>query len=287
MSITGRRESEAHARVATKRRGALDPTLRLAAEEAEEADEATASGRAGAPFDSSEPGEPPERPRIRERARELGVERLDDGELVALLVERGVVGEPLEPRVARLLREAGGLEGLASLGVSALADDHGLGLARGARVAAAIEVGLRVARRAKERGPVASSSEDVERWGRARLAHLAHEELWALLLDAKNRLVAERMIARGGLHACATTPRDVLRPVVRESTHAFVLVHNHPGGDPCPSREDVFFTKRVAEAADVLGVALLDHVVVARDGYVSMLEAGLLDAGRGVTPARR
>jgi DNA repair protein RadC len=227
-----------------------------------------------------------ERPRIRERARELGVERLGDEELLALLVERGVVGEPLEPRVARLLREAGGLDGLASLGVSALAEDHGLGLARGARIAAAIELGLRVARHAKERsGIVASSSEDVERWGRARLAHLAHEELWALLLDARNRLVAERMIARGGLHACATTPRDVLRPVVREATHAFVLVHNHPGGDPCPSREDAFFTRRVAEAAEVLGVALVDHVIVARDGYVSMLESGMLDEPRGSTRA--
>jgi DNA repair protein RadC len=228
-----------------------------------------------------------ERPRIRERAREVGVELLDDEELLALLIERGVVGEPLEPRVARLLREAGGLDGLASLGVSALAEDHGLGLARGARVAAAIELGLRVARHAKERGAVvASSSEDVERWGRARLAHLAHEELWALLLDARNRLVGERLVARGGLHACATTPRDVLRPVVREATHAFVLVHNHPGGDPCPSREDAFFTRRVAEAAEVLGVALVDHVIVARDGYVSMLESGMLDERHGSRRAR-
>ncbi len=221
---------------------------------------------------------PRERPRIRERAREIGVEGLEDAELVALLVERGVAGEPLEARVHRLLREAGGLEGLASLGILALADDHALGLACAARISAGIELGLRVARKANERSTVtAGSSHDVDRWGRARLAHLGHEELWALLLDAKNRVVAERMVARGGLHACATTARDVLRPIVREASDAFVLVHNHPGGDPCPSREDVIFTRRVAAAASTVGVSLVDHVVVAREGHVSMLEAGLLE----------
>jgi DNA repair protein RadC len=247
---------------------------------------ARGSARAGgAPITAPE-DEARERPRVRERARELGVERLGDEELVMLLVERGVPGEPLEPRVARLMREAGGLDGLASLGVSALAEDHGLGLACGARIAAAVEIGIRVARRARETSIMsAGSAEEVERWGRGRLGHLAHEELWALLLDARNRVVAERMIARGGLHACATTPRDVLRPVVREAASAFVLVHNHPGGDPCPSREDVFFTQRVAEAARTVGVALVDHVVVARDGYVSMLEARLIGE-ETLAPAR-
>lgn len=245
---------------------------------------ARAGGRPRAIDEASRQGEREsererEKPRVRERARELGIERLGDEELIALLVERGVPGEPLEPRVARLMREAGGIDGLASLGVTALAEDLGLGLACGARIAAAVELGVRVARRARElasSATSASSAEDVERWGRAKLGHLAHEELWALLLDARNRVVGERLIARGGLHACATTPRDVLRPVVREAAGAFVLVHNHPGGDPCPSREDVFFTQRVAEASRAVGVALVDHVVVAREGYVSMLEARLL-----------
>lgn len=236
--------------------------------EAREArEEAKLRGRAGA------------RPRLREHALERGVELLGDHELVALLVERGTEGEPLEQRVERLLREAGGLPGLCSRGVGAMVSELGLGLACGARLAAAIELGVRAARLAHdvERAP-ATSAFDVERWARRRLVGLAHEELWALLLDTRNRIVAERMLARGGLHACALTARDVLRPVVREASSAFVLVHNHPGGDPCPSREDVGFTRKVHVAASTLGVTLVDHVVVARDGHVSMLEAGLFGA---------
>lgn len=222
----------------------------------------------------------PERPKpqLRERALARGVDSLADEELVAILVERGTEHEPLERRVQRLLAEAGGLPGLLSRGVGGLAHELGLGLACGARLAAAIELGVRAARlaHAVERAP-ATSAHDVERWARRRLSGLAHEELWALLLDARNRIVGERMLARGGLHACALTARDVLRPVVREAASAFVLVHNHPGGDPCPSREDIAFTRTVSAGATTLGVTLVDHVVVAREGHVSLLEAGLLD----------
>jgi DNA repair protein RadC len=214
------------------------------------------------------------KPRLRERALERGVEDLGDEELIALLVERGTAAEPLLERVTRLMREAGGLSGLCSRGVGGIAYELGLGLACGARVAAAIELGVRAQRLSVPAGLPARSAHDVERWARSRLASLAHEELWALLLDTRNRVVATRMLARGGLHACALTARDVLRPVVREASSAFVLVHNHPGGDPSPSREDVSFTRNVQRAAHALGVALVDHVVVAREGWVSMLEAG-------------
>lgn len=225
------------------------------------------------------PPEANERPRLRERALERGVDALTDEQLVAILVERGTEGEPLERRVERLLREAGGLAGLVSRGVGGLATELGLGLACGARIAAAIELGVRASRLGKDLEPKsASSAFDVERWARTRIATLGHEELWALLLDTRNRIAGERLLARGGLHACAITARDVLRPVVREASSAFVLVHNHPGGDPCPSREDVTFTRTVSAAAETLGIALVDHVIVAREGHVSMLEAGLLDA---------
>jgi DNA repair protein RadC len=226
----------------------------------------------------TEGSEPRTKPRLRERALERGVESLSDEELVAILVERGTESERLDARVQRLFRECGGLPGLVSRGVGGLSTELGLGLAVGARIAAAIELGIRMSRIAfdVERSPATSAS-DVERWARRRLATLPHEELWALLLDSRNRIIAERMLARGGLHACALTARDALRPIVREAASAFVLTHNHPGGDPCPSREDVAFTRAVQKASVVLGITLVDHVVVAREGHVSFLEAGLLD----------
>jgi DNA repair protein RadC len=83
-------------------------------------------------------------------------------------------------------------------------------------------------------------------------------------------------VAQGGLHGCALTPGDVLRPAVRDGGSAFVLVHNHPSGDPVPSREDVAMTRLVAAAGELLGVPLLDHVIVARGGESSLLELGAL-----------
>jgi DNA repair protein RadC len=223
-------------------------------------------------------GAPPDE--LLQRALHVGVDHLDDEELVALLVDPVVDDARIEAndRAARVFEEAGGLGGLASRGIGALACELKLPLACAARLAAAVELGIRVAALARDPSlDAATSAADVERWGRARLVALPHEELWALLLDTRNRIIGERMIARGGLHAMAITARDVLRPVVREAVSAFVLVHNHPGGDPCPSQEDVTFTSTIASAAATLGMILVDHVVVAREASVSMLESGLMD----------
>ena len=221
-----------------------------------------------------------EGPEARERAFVHGLDHLDDASLIALLIEDAE--ELPEHRAARILEEAGGLGGLASRGVGALSSDLRLDVERATRLAAACEIGVRLAALARDTTlDPATCAGDVERWAATRLAFLPHEELWVLLLDSRNRIVAERMIARGGVHALATTAGDVLRPVVRESSTAFVLVHNHPGGDPCPSREDLAFTRAVSDAAATLAITMVDHVVIARDSAISMLESGLLDTLEG------
>lgn len=125
-----------------------------------------------------------------------------------------------------------------------------------------------------------ASGDAVARWARPRLAHLEHEELWVLLLDGRNRLRHAVRAAQGGQHACSLTPADVLRPAVRGAASALVLVHNHPSGDPTPSREDVAMTRAVAAACEVVAIPLMDHVIVARDGASSLLEQGLLVTSR-------
>jgi DNA repair protein RadC len=96
------------------------------------------------------------------------------------------------------------------------------------------------------------------------------------MLDGNQGLRAARQVARGGLHGMHVGPRDPLRLALRDGGSAFVLVHNHPSGDPTASQEDIRFTAHVAQAADVVGVPLLDHVIVARNGYASLLDQGLL-----------
>jgi len=218
-------------------------------------------------------------PGPRERLSDLGIDALGDAELIALLLGTGHAGESVQVLAHRLLEEQGGIEGLARAGVGELAVRRGVGGAKGARIAAAVELGRRIAaanaRLLTIRLP---DSRAVDAWGRPRLGALDHEELWMLALDGQNRLRAARRVASGGLHGMFVSPRDPLRAALREGASAFVLVHNHPSGDPTPSAEDVTFTAAVADAACIVSTPLLDHVIVTRSRFASMLELAMIPA---------
>ena len=220
----------------------------------------------------------------RERAMEVGVESLGDAELLAIVLGTGCTGIPVSVLAARLLEEHGGVAGLARSGVGELAEPVGMGAAKGAKVAAAIELGRRATFAASlDALPKLPDREAVEAWARSRLATLDHEELWVLALDGRHGLRAARRVASGGIHGLHVTARDPLRIALREAASAFVLVHNHPSGDPTPSDEDLAFTRAVVEGAAAIATPMLDHVVVARRRATSMLDAGLLPS---VTRAR-
>jgi DNA repair protein RadC len=137
------------------------------------------------------------------------------------------------------------------------------------RIAAAFELGRRVMSESASPSSVANSA-DVAAWAQKRLVALDHEELWLLALDGRNRIRAIRCVAKGGLHGMGVRAADPIRLALRSAASGFVLVHNHPSGDPAPSAEDVEFTRRVAAAAAVVGTPLLDHVVVASEGFSSV-----------------
>ncbi|MBX3200960.1 MAG: JAB domain-containing protein [Labilithrix sp.] len=207
-----------------------------------------------------------------------------------------------EPR-RDLLERAGGLERLACAGAFEIAahlegrDLDALdrrraarpgraALARARSLAAAFELGRRL-ERARARPPEKLMSADaVAAWAQPRIGALAHEELWMLALDGRGHLRASRCVALGGLHGAAVRAADPIRAALRADASAFVLVHNHPSGDPTPSREDAVLTAEVAAAAQVAGVPLLDHVVVARGGFacVPMLAPEPPRARDGASP---
>lgn len=190
-----------------------------------------------------------------------------------MLVGRERSGASRAP-AARLLDSAGGLAGIAVLGPRDIAAFAGVHETRALRLSAAIELGRRVHIALGElcREPM-SSYQEVESWARPRLSALEHEEVWLLCLDGRNALRSSRRVAQGGAHGCALTPKDILTPALKDAASAIVLVHNHPSGDPTPSPEDVHMTRAVAEACNVVGVPLLDHIVVARGGSRSVFEA--------------
>ncbi|MEO6418663.1 MAG: DNA repair protein RadC [Polyangiaceae bacterium] len=215
----------------------------------------------------------------RERAAEGGIETLGGPELIALLLGTGSPREPVLVLAEALLHEYGGMLGLARAGLGELALREGVGMAKGARLAAAIELGKRVQTElARPNGLALSDSSAVVKWARPRVAALEHEELWALAVDARHHLKCARKVASGGLHGIHVAARDPLRIMLREGASAFILVHNHPSGDPAPSPEDITFTERIAEAGDVVGTPLLDHVIIGRPNHTSMLDCGFLRA---------
>jgi DNA repair protein RadC len=219
----------------------------------------------------------------KERARDLGFDALSEAELLALLLGSGNSEAPAHVMAQSLLDDFGGVTGLARAGVGEISERGGIGPAKATRIAAAAELGKRFfAASSRRDGEAFSDADVVDAWARPRLATLEHEELWALALDGRNRLRAARRIAVGGLHGIHVQPRDPLRAMLREGASAFVLVHNHPSGDPKPSDEDIRFTERIAAAADVVSTPLIDHVVVGAPGYTSLLKAGLMPSPKGI-----
>lgn len=222
----------------------------------------------------------------REKLESHGSHQLSDGELVAILLGTGTRGRPAAALAEQLLCQLGGLHGLLQAGMSQLASLSGVGTGKAARISAALELGRRANAQPLWRGSRLSSSEDVYRAFGPLLCHAKHEELWAVALDVRQRVISRFLLARGGLSACPVTASDVFRPLIRDAASAAILIHNHPSGAADPSTDDLALTERLAGVGQLLGIAVLDHVIVAADGYFSCLDAGLYrHHGRG--PAGR
>ena len=212
----------------------------------------------------------------RERALREGMTEIADVDLVALVLGTGTRGLSVIDVARALVDEPGGIARLGRASPKELAPRQGVGPAKALRLAACFELGRRAAmERLASRTRLGTSSEVAEMM-RPRVGHLDHEEMWVLALDGQNGVRALRRIAQGGLHGCCVAARDILRIALCEAASAIVLVHNHPSRDPTPSVEDVAMTRVVMEAAEVVGVPLVDHVIVAGEAHASMLDLGLI-----------
>lgn len=208
---------------------------------------------------------------------------LTDGELLALVLEViGPGGQPQRGLSAELLSASAGLGGLCAfvnLQLHCVKGPATAGLSREQleRLAVALELGRR-ASHSPLTGCTVRSHHDVQSWAAGHLAGLEHEEVWVLVLGGRQQVRVASCVARGGMHGCGLLPADVLRPVLRCAANAFILVHNHPSGDPSPSRDDVLMTQALQQACFCVGITLLDHVIVSRSGSYSLGEAGVLDS---------
>jgi DNA repair protein RadC len=203
----------------------------------------------------------------------LGPEALSDSELLSILFGTGVRGEPVHAMAARVLAAVGGPGGLprAERGVLAAM----CGPARAASVVAALELGRRAVHAMACERPVIGSAQDAAQLLHPRLAHLEREQSMVLLLDRKHRVLTQSVVGFGGIAHAPMAPREVCAAALREPGVAAVLVaHNHPSGDPEPSGDDVRITRRLAEAASVVGLEFVDHIIVAARGWISLRSEG-------------
>jgi len=212
----------------------------------------------------------------------VGPEALSDAELLALLLRTGDRGRDALAVATRLLALSGGLAGLARASAGELAVVPGVGPAKSASLRASVELGRRLAARRLAPGTPIRGPGDVFRHFHPRLRHASTERFFVVLLDGRHRVVRHELVSQGTLTASLVHPREVFRPALRASAAAVVLVHNHPSGDPTPSREDREITERLARAGELLGIPVLDHVVVAERGYRSVCE----DAREGQNESR-
>jgi len=207
------------------------------------------------------------------RLQEGGAERLATSELLALLL--GKVACPENARRARRLLRRHGLPELATFDSRRWSAQPGTGPAAAARICAAFELGRRChdsasPARPRLNGPAAVFSQ---------VRHLAgarKEHLLGLYVDAQNGLLHRETISIGSLNTTRSHPREILYPAVAHLALGFMLAHNHPSGSLDPSPEDIEFTRGVQRAAELMGIELYDHLIVARSGYTSMRELGLL-----------
>jgi len=219
----------------------------------------------------------PESARPRERLLSGGPEILSDAELLALILRSGSAadGNTAVDMARKLLQHFGDLRRLAGATIAELCTFSGIGPAKAAEIQALFELARRFARSEIRPGTRLTSSQDVFDHFHERLRARRKEVFISLLLDSKNRLLREVQVSEGSLNASIVHPREVFAPVIRESAAAVLFVHNHPSGDPTPSREDIELTTRLREAGELMGVRVLDHIIVGNGEYVSFCDRGL------------
>ena len=217
--------------------------------------------------------------RPREKLVSYGPAVLSNAELLAILLRTGTRGESVLRMAERVLAycKDRGLASMVHMSVEELAKIHGLGPGKAATVLAAVELGRRLAI-AEARVEIIHGPEDVARFAMPHFRHETKEHFAVLLLNTKNHILAMPVISQGSLTASVVHPREVFEAAVRHSAASMILLHNHPSGDPSPSREDIAVTERLVKAGQIMDIPGLDHVIIGNDAFASLKEKGLMGA---------
>ena len=212
----------------------------------------------------------PEDDRPRERLVQKGVRALSDAELLAVLLGSGRAGTSAIDLAQQILQDLDGFSGIHREDISRLLEIKGVGLAKAARIKAAVEVAYRLS--SKERGDkwiIKTPQDLVEMLGHD-LRASDQEEFWVVWLNARNVVMDQKLLYKGSQDATTVRVSEVFKLVVSKNANAIMVAHNHPSGDPTESPEDVNMTRAIIEAGKLLDIRVLDHVIIGLHGFTSI-----------------
>ncbi len=213
--------------------------------------------------------------RPRERLVKFGEQALSAQELLQLILGRGIAGESVALTAQKLLTQFGSLQKLSEASIEELSSVRGIGLAKAAQIKAAFEIGRRLSVQIMPyKSKELTDPKKVYQLIKSKLKNYHKEHFYIVVLNSRNWSVAE--ISIGSLNASVVHPREVFAEAIKNKAASVIFCHNHPSGDPEPSRDDLEITKRLTDAGKILGIEVADHIIVARDKFLSFKERGLI-----------
>ncbi|WP_305095754.1 RadC family protein [Croceibacterium aestuarii] len=216
------------------------------------------------------------RARLRQRLLDGGSEALADYEVLEYLLYAAIPRGDTKPAAKALLARFGSLAGVLEADHRQLEDVDGVGAASAAALKAVALAARRMARSKVREKTVLGSWQALLDYLTIDMAHLTLERVRVLYLDARNRLILDHMAQEGTIDEAAIHPREVVKKGLEVGASAMILVHNHPSGNPEPSRADIQITRRIAEVGQLLGITVHDHVIIGSEGHVSLKAKGLI-----------
>ncbi|MGM0853308.1 MAG: RadC family protein [Bacillota bacterium] len=218
----------------------------------------------------------PQDERPRERLIQSGAASLSNQELLAILLRTGTKSESVLQLANRLLNHFDGLNLLKDASLEEITKTKGIGLAKAVQIMAAVEFGRRISNLAFDDRYSIRSPEDGANYVMNDMRFLAQEHFVCLYLNTKNQVLHKQTIFIGSLNASIVHPREVFKEAFRRSAASIICIHNHPSGDPTPSREDIEVTKRLVECGRIIGIDILDHLIIGEKKFISLKEKGYL-----------
>ncbi|MBH5317158.1 DNA repair protein RadC [Paenibacillus sp. GSMTC-2017] len=218
----------------------------------------------------------PHEERPRERMMRYGAEALSHAELLAILLRTGTQRQSAIHLAGSVLKQCGNLRNLMDMSMDELTSIRGIGPAKAIQLRAGIELGRRITKSRLGDVVTVRKPQDAADYVMEDLRYLKKEHFVCLFLNTKNHIIARETLSMGTLNSSLVHPREVFRAAIKCSSASIICAHNHPSGDPTPSPEDISLTKRLAEAGQLVGIEVLDHLVIGDGRFVSLKEQGHL-----------